>query len=122
MPKPEIVISRAERKLVQSLVDHYVKNHSFIQVMLKQLGDAIHGSPKLMEHVHSTKWRLKDPTHLEGKLLGKLEEAKKRGKPFSITEKNLFYRINDLAGFRILHLHTQQIIAIDRELRAVFKE
>lgn len=90
--------------------------------MLKQLADAILGSPKLMAHVHSTKWRLKDPEHLEDKLLRKLLETKQNGKPFTISEKNLLWRINDLAGFRILHLHTQQIVAIDRELRVLFNE
>lgn len=122
MPKPGIAISAAERKYVKGLVAHYIKNRDFVGVMLKQLGDAILGSPKLMTHVHSTKLRLKDPVHLEDKLLRKLVEVKEKGKPFAISEKNLLYRITDLAGFRILHLHTQQIVSIDRELRAVLKE
>jgi len=122
MPEPGITINSAERNLIKSLVAHYVKNRSFVEVMLKQLSDAILGSPALMAHVHSTKGRLKDPTHLEDKLLRKLAEAKGKKRPFTISEKNLLYRITDLAGFRILHLHTEQIISIDRELRAVFKE
>jgi ppGpp synthetase/RelA/SpoT-type nucleotidyltranferase len=117
-----ITISKAERKHIKALLACYAKNQNFIDVMLKQLADAIHGSPTLMAHVHSTKWRVKDSLHLEDKLLRKLREAKRKGKRFNISEKNLLYRINDLAGFRILHLHTQQIIPIDRELRAVFKE
>ena len=122
MPKPKIAITRTERKLVTDLVDHYVKNREFIEVMLKQLNDAILGSPRLMEHIHSTKGRLKDASHLENKLFRKLSMAKEKGKPFTISKKNLLYKINDLAGFRILHLHTQQIVPIDRELRAVFKQ
>src|SRR5258708_31469629 len=115
MPKFKISITKAERKLVNGLVDHYVKNKSFIEIMLKQLGDAILGSPKLMVHVHSTKLRLKDPSHLREKLLRQLVEVKKKGRPFTISERNLLYRINDLAGFRILHLHTQQFVSLDRE-------
>lgn len=122
MPKPRITISRDERNLVNHLVRHYVENRNFIEVMLKQLSEAILGSPNLMAHVHSTKGRLKDASHLEDKLLRKVTEAKTKGKPFTITGKNLFYRVNDLAGFRILHLHTEQIVSIDRELRAVLKE
>lgn len=122
MAKPKIVISRIERKLVKDLVAHYAKNRGFIEVLLKQLSDAILGSPGLMKHIHSTKSRLKEDSHLENKLLRKLAKAKEKGRSFTISEKNLFYKINDLAGFRILHLHTQQIIPIDRELRAVFKE
>lgn len=87
--------------------------------MLKQLSAAILGSPGLMAHVHSTKARIKDPDHLEDKLIRKLIDAKAKNRKFTISEKNLLYRINDLAGFRILHLHTEQIVSIDRELRAV---
>jgi putative GTP pyrophosphokinase len=119
---PKLSISSAERRLVTKLVDHYVANQGFVEVMLKQLSNAILGSPQLMTHVHSTKSRLKDPLHLEDKLRRKILDAKTKGKAFTITEKNLLWRINDLAGFRILHLHTQQIIAIDSALREVLEE
>ncbi|MEK6288009.1 MAG: RelA/SpoT domain-containing protein [Acidobacteriota bacterium] len=122
MPKVGITITKADRKLISGLVAHYVKNRSFLEVMLKQLSDAILGSQELMAQVHSTKGRLKDPAHLEDKLLRQLRDAKLKKRPFTISEKNLLYRITDLVGFRILHLHTEQIISIDRELRAVFDE
>jgi len=122
MPIPQIKITKGEQLLIKNLVAHYVKNRSFIEVMLKQLSDAILGSPKLMAYVHSTKAPLKDPEHLEDKLLRKLADAKVKKRPFTISEKNLLYKINDLAGFRILHLHTEQIISINRELLAVFQE
>ena len=122
MTDARITISKAERKLVKGLVAHYVQNQGLIEVILTQLTDAILGSPRLMTHVHSTKGRMKDPDHLEDKLIRKLIEAKKKNKPFTISEKNLLYRINDLAGFRILHLYTEQIVAIDRELREVLNE
>src|SRR5438105_542510 len=109
MTNAPITISKAERKHVKGLVAHYVQNQGLIEVILTQLTNAILGSPRLMTHVHSTKRRMKDPDHLEDKLLRKLIEAKKKKKPFTISEKNLLYRINDLAGFRILHLYTEQI-------------
>ena len=90
--------------------------------MLKQLSDAIHGSKSLMAHVHSTKWRVKNARSLKDKLFRKIMLAKEKGERFPITEDNLFDQLNDLAGFRILHLHTQQIVPIDHELRVIFKE
>ncbi|HXI25998.1 MAG TPA: RelA/SpoT domain-containing protein [Pyrinomonadaceae bacterium] len=117
-----IKVTKVEKALIKRLVAHYRTKQEFIEVMLGQLSKAILGSPKLMAHVHSTKTRIKDPEHLEDKLLRKLIEAKAKNRKFTITEKNLLYRINDLAGFRILHLHTEQIVSIDRELRAVFDE
>jgi ppGpp synthetase/RelA/SpoT-type nucleotidyltranferase len=68
------------------------------------------------------KSRLKDPDHLRGKLLGKLEEERQRGKPFRIAPDNLARTINDLLGVRILHLYTRQIRSIDDALRDVFAE
>jgi len=115
-------LTKNERNLIKRLVAHYEKNQGFIQVMLNQVSEAILGSPDLMAHVHSTKSRVKDPEHLEDKLIRKVAEAKAKNRQFTISEKNLLYRINDLAGFRILHLHTEQIVPIDRELRAVFDE
>lgn len=40
----------------------------------------------------------------------------------SITEKNLFAKIDDLAGVRILHLYTNQVEEINQALRGIFKE
>jgi ppGpp synthetase/RelA/SpoT-type nucleotidyltranferase len=118
----QIKITKPERDLIKRLVSHYQSNQRFVTVTLNQLSEAILGWPSLMAHVHSTKSRIKDPDHLEDKLLRKLIEAKAKNRKFTISEKNLLYRINDLGGFRILHLHTEQIISIDRELRAVLKE
>ena len=111
MAKRGVTIQAKDRRLIRGLVGHYEKNQQYIDVMLKSLANAIHGSPKLMANIHSTKWRLKDPVHLEDKLSRRMIEAKEKGKLFTITEKNLFWRINDLAGFRILHLHSRQIIS-----------
>jgi putative GTP pyrophosphokinase len=112
----------AERARIKRLVTHYKNNQSLIATMLKQLSEAIQGSEKLMANVHSVKARLKDPAHLKGKLVRKLLDAKKRKVKFDIDEDNLFSKVTDLAGFRILHLHSQQIIPIDRELSKVFAE
>lgn len=117
-----VAISKTERALVRRLVTHYVKNRELVATMLKQLGDAILGSQKLMASVHSTKARLKESKSLAKKLIQKIREAKEKGRKFEISEKTLFSKINDLAGFRILHLHSQQIVAIDSELRKVFAE
>jgi ppGpp synthetase/RelA/SpoT-type nucleotidyltranferase len=120
--KANTKLTKAERNLIKRLVAHYQENQAFIQVMLNQVSEAILGSRDLMTHIHSTKSRLKDPEHLEDKLIRKLGEAKTKNRRFTISEKNLLYRINDLAGFRILHLYSEQIVPIDRELRAVFEQ
>jgi len=72
----------------------------------------------LLEHealrplIHSSKKREKDPLHLFDKLQRKAREAKKSGKSFTMTKKNLFRRVGDLAGVRLLHIHTDQLASI----------
>ena len=120
--KSTSTITSREKKLVTELVNHYKANQVFFKKMAEQLASAVHNSPALMSYVHSTKWRIKDPKSLKDKLFRKIKIAKQKGRKHNLSTANLFTRINDLAGFRILHLHTEQIIGIDRELREVFKE
>jgi len=61
--------------------------------------------------IHSMKSRLKDPGHLREKLVRKSEEA-------PITPENLFQRVTDLAGVRIMHLHQRQVIPIHAAIQA----
>jgi ppGpp synthetase/RelA/SpoT-type nucleotidyltranferase len=124
MPTSRAPLTAKEKQYVRKLVAHFAENQHLFEIMLDQVKGAIHGSKGLMQEVHSTKWRVKDPTHLNDKLLRKMGDAKKAGRkfPYGFTEKNLFSKVNDLAGFRILHLHTQQIVQIDTALRSVFDE
>jgi ppGpp synthetase/RelA/SpoT-type nucleotidyltranferase len=112
----------AELSLVKTIVASYENNQQLVQVMLDQLCLAIVGSRGLMSHVHSLRWRVKDPSHLKDKLLRKLKKAKEGTKKFDVTKSNLYEKINDLAGLRILHLHASQIVDIDRELKDLFRE
>lgn len=56
--------------------------------------------------VHSVKSRLKDSNHLKDKIVRKQAS----GDP--ITAENLFTRVTDLAGVRVLHLYQEQSRAI----------
>ena len=59
--------------------------------------------------IHSIKSRMKDEAHLAGKIERKWEEG-------IIDNTNLFDRITDLAGVRILHIYPQQFESIHRAL------
>jgi len=56
--------------------------------------------------VHSVKSRLKDASHLKDKI------DRKQADGVVITAENLFDRITDLAGVRVLHLYQEQAQAI----------
>ncbi|MDR3346663.1 MAG: RelA/SpoT domain-containing protein [Campylobacteraceae bacterium] len=61
--------------------------------------------------IHSLKSRFKDPEHLKEKLLRKFKEGK------NITKDNLFSQITDLIGVRVLHLHQEQFIEINKAIQ-----
>jgi ppGpp synthetase/RelA/SpoT-type nucleotidyltranferase len=69
---------------------------------------------------HSIQSRLKDPGHLEHKLFRQYSRAKENGEAFSVTSDNLFKKVQDLIGVRILHLHTDEFQDIDACLKKAF--
>ncbi|MCK9614707.1 MAG: RelA/SpoT domain-containing protein [Candidatus Omnitrophica bacterium] len=76
----------------------------------------------LRKLIHSIKVRKKDPKHLKDKLERIARRNLSEKKPFRITAENLFSQINDLAGIRILHLHTKQMLEIHPAVLKVFRE
>jgi putative GTP pyrophosphokinase len=112
----------AERKNIEILVQSYLGDQIYVNLFRKQILDAFGESKELQKLVHSTKSRLKDPEHLRDKLVRKLAKCKSDSVPFDIDPKNLFQKINDLAGIRLLHVHTKQIKAIDAEIKRILRD
>lgn len=117
---PEFTL--AERRLIRELVDHYKENRDLLSTFLNSLKGQVQASRALKPHIHSLSWRMKDPEHLKDKLYRKLRISKAANRKFPVSTKNLFVKINDLAGLRILHLHTQQVRAITSGLQDLFAE
>jgi putative GTP pyrophosphokinase len=114
--------SKAQKTLIEELVQHYRDNIPEFQKFASVLRSLILGTGDLRKHIEFVRDRVKDPDHLREKLYRKLTEANTKGRAFDYSTKNLFVRINDLAGLRIIHLHTQQIITIRNSLHALFDE
>ena len=114
--------SVADEKRADRLVATYLAEQEKIELFLGQLFRAINDSTELSPYIHSTRSRLKDPVHLKAKLVRKIQEARRRGESFDITRENLLEKVNDLAGIRILHLHTRQVRRIDRVFREILVE
>ena len=117
--QPEL--SEAELTFINDLVVHYAE---FGYDRASRLADAIlklAADKQLQPYVHSLKARAKDPEHLRDKLVRKLRKCKEHGNEFTVTKENLFAEINDLAGVRILHLHTAQFPRIDALLKGLLR-
>lgn len=114
-------LTAEETTLIDGLVNHY-REHELGRA--ERLADALlklAADRSLRPHIHSLKMRAKDPEHLRDKLLRKLIKCKSEGSEFPITKANLFEKINDLAGIRILHLHTAQFPAINQILKQLLQ-
>lgn len=107
---------------ITELVNLYSDNQRFIISFRDMIYNLVYNDERLKPFVHSIKHRVKDPIHLKDKLIRKYKESLKDKKPFSINRNNLFTKIEDLAGVRILHLHTEQFKDIDKILRTILKE
>jgi putative GTP pyrophosphokinase len=114
--------TRAQHRLIGQLVDHYRKNIPDFKTFASILRKQILGSQDLRKYIRFVRVRVKDPDHLREKLYRKLAELTQKSKPFNYSTENLFVRINDLVGLRIIHLHTQEIIPIRIGLQALFEE
>lgn len=118
-----MMISRGDKLLISRLVQHYEANKESLETfLLDQIKPILTNSADLSKHIHSFKWRLKDPDRLRDKLERKVSEAKEKNVKFNITEENLFFKVNDLVGIRILHLHTHQMAAINHTLKELLRE
>lgn len=107
---------------IERLVEHFINSKELFSRLLINLEGYIVISKTLTDLIHSTKYRIKDPEHLRDKLIRKAITSIENDTVFDITQENLFSKINDLAGFRIIHLHTRQIEEIDNELKRIFNE
>jgi ppGpp synthetase/RelA/SpoT-type nucleotidyltranferase len=106
----------------KSIVSYYTSSElrtTIEQTFLPNLANTVRTHPLLKPHVHSVKFRSKDPEHLLKKLLRKKQKLQGSKR---ITADNLFRKVNDLAGLRVLHLYTRQIADIDAALKTMFEE
>ena len=113
MSEPKL--SKKEHGRIEHIVDYYLNGEcqELVRRCELQVKALFSTSDDLAQYVHSTKSRIKGRERLRDKLVRKAIECKKSGQQFDITENNLFERITDLVGYRILHLHTKQIEAIN---------
>jgi putative GTP pyrophosphokinase len=113
---------RATGAQIDELLETFAtKEHLISGFQVAVLGH-LRQSPVLKKLIHSVKYRIKDRDHLKDKLNRKAEHAWEKRKKFPITPSNLLRQITDLAGIRLLHLHTSQFAEIDAELRKIIDE
>jgi len=104
------------RSRINEAVQHFVANQSLFESFAQALMAYFQNDAKLGPYIHFIKYRLKDPHHLREKLI------RKAMKGDVIDKSRLFGRITDLAGIRIIHLHTSQMEAMHKAILAILEE
>jgi len=96
-----------DEKEIDDAVRAYSSQYHVFQRFLNAVVDSFALEPKLNDYsrpvIHSIKSRLKDKDHLREKLLRKVDPDN------PINKDNIFSRVTDLAGVRLLHLHQDQL-------------
>lgn len=118
----DFTLTQERERVVDDLVQYYVANQGPIKRLLESLHGFISESELLTPYLHSVKRRMKSPKSVKDKLIRKMKKDVEEDKPFHINAQNLFTAITDLGGYRILHLHTRQMEAINTGLVQMLEE
>ena len=101
-------------KIIEEAVAAYIEKQFEYKQFLASVLVFFQEHPELTKGplpiIHSIKSRLKDPVHLSDKLYRKLKHGKE------INKENIFTEITDFIGIRVLHLHQEQFIDINKSI------
>lgn len=93
-------------EILAALKAKYIEEQPEFDDLRQRVVTYFERNPKAAPYVHSVKSRLKDPGHLESKIKRNWSDAS----PTDV--ENLFCKITDLAGVRVLLLHQQQFCKV----------
>jgi ppGpp synthetase/RelA/SpoT-type nucleotidyltranferase len=85
-----LLLSKSDRQSIERAVAHFAANRRLFEAFAKGLIAQFENHDALARHIHFMKYRIKDPSHLRGKLERKLIAAKRNNTPKVIDEKNVF--------------------------------
>lgn len=99
-----------EKELIEKIVQPYINEKYLFERFMNGIVDTFVLEPTLNQYgnpiIHTVKHRLKNVEHLKEKIQRKWDVEN------PLTPDNLFERVTDLAGVRVLHLYQDQFEAI----------
>ncbi len=113
MPKE---LTAVERRRIDAAVRFFVDNRRSFELVTEALLESLTRDPELKDFVHFTRHRVKAEDSLRAKLerlalsRDDRDDRAVSGDSDAIDTSNLFENITDLAGLRIIHLHTDQLV------------
>ena len=104
------------------MVKHFADNRRLFTTFAESLISCFTNHPELGELIHFIKYRIKDEDSLRAKLERLTTSAETEGMNEPVNESNLFDKVSDLAGVRIVHLHTDQLKIIHALILEILEE
>lgn len=102
-------------ELVDQIVEAYENEKHLFERFMNGVVDTFKLEPKLNEYgnpiIHTIKNRLKDVDHLKDKITRKWDNDN------PLTPDNIFERVTDLAGVRVLHLYQDQFSILHEHIQ-----
>jgi len=111
-----------ERRIEDIVADYSSDKRGQYELAANRLIEDLAQDAVLSRFIHSTKYRAKDPEHLEAKLHRKADEFNEKKEPFPFTVENYEDLIEDLGGCRLLHIHTKQMAEIHPRIKEVLSK
>ena len=111
-------LSAQDERRIDAAVTSFERNGARFDSFVQSVRDCLMEDDELADMIHFIKHRVKEKESLRGKL----RELARERKGHPIDESNLFTRITDLSGLRIIHLHTDQIKAMHARIVAALEK
>lgn len=102
-------LTRRERRRIDEALEHFVENQYLFETFARSLMTCFTEHPLLAEFIHFIKYRIKGKESLRAKIEKRLLSGDTEAPNETIEASNLFDKVTDLAGIRIIHLHTEQL-------------
>ena len=110
-------LTKTAQRRIDRTTEHFAANRRLFKVFAKSLMACLTEDPDLAGFVHFVKYRIKEIESLRAKLI-RLHLS--NGDAVDTT--NLFTRVTDLAGIRLIHLHTDQLIRMHPIILRILEE
>ena len=111
-------LSDAAQRGIENAVKHFEDNRHLFKIAAKSLVDCLSMDPCLPQWIHFIKYRVKD----QQSLTDKLKRLSQEDPSVPIDSNNIFDRVTDLAGVRIIHLHNDQLADLHPRILAILEQ
>ena len=111
-------LPKVAQRRIDGAVARFEQHRYRFEIVARNLVDCFSKDPALAQWIHFIKYRVKDQQSLAQKLT---RQATSELSP-PIDERNVFERVTDLAGVRIIHLHNDQIAELHPRILEILDE